>query len=64
MLLKVSDIFTSYGRFRTLNRIDLNFGYRSSSFQDMDELAAIVAATLQLQGSGSARIRQQEYLER
>ncbi|KAA3459105.1 UDP-N-acetylenolpyruvoylglucosamine reductase-like isoform X1 [Gossypium australe] len=58
------DIVTTEGNFRTLNRIDLTFGYRSSSFQDMDNLAAIVAATFRLERSGSAKKRQQELLKR
>ncbi|KAL1162475.1 hypothetical protein V6Z11_A07G203100 [Gossypium hirsutum] len=58
------DIVTTEGNFRTLNRIDLTFGYRSSSFQDMDNLAAIVAVTFRLEHSGSAKKRQQELLKR
>ncbi|KAM7279604.1 hypothetical protein ACFE04_006738 [Oxalis oulophora] len=58
------DVVTSKGTLMTLDRTDLDFGYRLSSFQDMKELAAIVAVTFQLQRSGSARQRQREYLER
>ncbi|XP_031396951.1 uncharacterized protein LOC116207947 isoform X2 [Punica granatum] len=45
-------------------RNELNFGYRYSACQDMNDLAAIVEATFRLQSSGSARTRQLEYLER
>ncbi|GMI68994.1 hypothetical protein HRI_000568700 [Hibiscus trionum] len=58
------DIVTTDGKFRTLNRVDLSFGYRSSPFQDMNDLAAIVAVTFRLEGSVSARKRQQELLKR
>lgn len=58
------EIVTIEGKFQKLNRSEINFGYRSSSFQDMDDLAAIVAVTFQLKCSQSARKRQQEYLER
>ncbi|XVF20803.1 hypothetical protein REPUB_Repub12eG0034300 [Reevesia pubescens] len=58
------DIVTTEGNFRTLNRVDLSFGYRSSPFQDTKDLAAIVAVTFRLQVSGSARKRQQEFLKR
>ncbi|KAK8674164.1 hypothetical protein V6N13_112460 [Hibiscus sabdariffa] len=58
------DIVTTEGKFRTLDRVDLSFGYRSSPFQDMNDLAAIVAVTFRLQGSVSARKRQQELLKR
>ncbi|CAL5372472.1 unnamed protein product [Camellia sinensis] len=58
------EIVTTEGKFQILNRTDLNFGYRTSPFQDMEDLAAIVAVTFQLKHSESARRRQQEYLER
>ncbi|KAL7221551.1 hypothetical protein ACSBR1_023496 [Camellia fascicularis] len=58
------EIVTTEGKFQILNRTDLNFGYRTSPFQDMEDLAAIVAITFQLKHSESARRRQQEYLER
>ncbi|CAL5326003.1 unnamed protein product [Camellia sinensis] len=57
------EIVTTEGKFQILNRTDLNFGYRTSPFQDMEDLAAIVAVTFQLKHSESARRRQQEYLE-
>jgi UDP-N-acetylenolpyruvoylglucosamine reductase len=58
------DIVKTDGRFQTLSRIDLNFGYRSSSFQYMEDLAAIVAVTFRLHPSGSTKKRLQEYLNR
>ena len=58
------DIIKNNGRFQTLNRINLKFGYRSSPFQFMKDLGAIVAVTFQLQPSGSAKRRLQECLER
>ena len=39
------EIVTTDGKFQTLNRVDLSFGYRSSPFQDMEDLAAIAAVT-------------------
>ncbi|RVW84550.1 UDP-N-acetylenolpyruvoylglucosamine reductase [Vitis vinifera] len=51
------------GRFQSLNRTDLKFGYRLSPFQNMKNLAAIVAVTFQLKHSASARRMQQQYLE-
>ncbi|KAL5581814.1 hypothetical protein UlMin_014256 [Ulmus minor] len=58
------DIITIDGMLRRLHRADLNFGYRSSPFQDMEDLAAIVAATFRLQRSGASKTRLQEYLDR
>ncbi|KAK2652238.1 hypothetical protein Ddye_012094 [Dipteronia dyeriana] len=58
------DVVTVQGKLQRLEKNDLNFGYRSSTFQDMKDLAAIVAVTFQLQESGSARTKQQECLER
>lgn len=58
------DIVTLGGKLQRVSRNDLKFGYRSSSFQDMKDLAAIVAVTFQLQESISARRKQREYLER
>lgn len=58
------EIVTIEGRLLTLNRSDLDFGYRSSPFQDMEDLAAIVSVTFQLKRSESARIRLLENLER
>ncbi|OVA04975.1 UDP-N-acetylenolpyruvoylglucosamine reductase [Macleaya cordata] len=58
------EIVRTDGRHETLNRNDLTFGYRTSSFQAMEDLAAIVAVTFQLKPSESARERQQAYLTR
>ncbi|KAL9424895.1 hypothetical protein AB3S75_031924 [Citrus x aurantiifolia] len=58
------DIVTLGGKLQRVSRNDLKFGYRSSSFQDMKDLAAIVAVTFQLQESTSARRKQRGYLER
>lgn len=58
------DIVTVQGKIQRLERDDLKFGYRSSTFQDMKDLAAIYAVTFRLQESGSAKRKQQEWLER
>ncbi|PSR87818.1 UDP-N-acetylenolpyruvoylglucosamine reductase [Actinidia chinensis var. chinensis] len=58
------EIVTTGGQFQTLLRVDLSFGYRSSPFQDMQDLAAIAAVTFRLRHSESARRKQLEYLER
>lgn len=58
------DTIKTDGRLQTLGKIDLNFGYRSSSFQYMEDLAAIVAVTFRLHPSGSSQKRLQEYLKR
>ncbi|KAJ4964048.1 hypothetical protein NE237_023987 [Protea cynaroides] len=58
------EIVTIDGRHQTLHRNDLSFGYRRSSFQKMEDMAAIVAVTFQLKPSASARERQQAYLQR
>lgn len=58
------DIIKTDGRFQTLSKIDLNFGYRSSSFQYMEDLAAIVAVTFRLHPSRSSKKRLEEYLKR
>lgn len=58
------DFVTTDGRLQRLERADLNFGYRSSPFQSMPDLAAIVAVTFRLQSSGTSKTRLQEYLER
>ncbi|KAL5726114.1 hypothetical protein ACHQM5_009184 [Ranunculus cassubicifolius] len=52
------------GRYRTLNRNDLTFSYRRSSFQDMDDLAAIITVTFCLTPSATAKSQQQTYLAR
>lgn len=58
------EIVTTEGELQRLNRMDLKFGYRLSPFQDMKDLAAIVAVTFRLKQSESARRRQIEHLER
>ncbi|XWS75465.1 hypothetical protein CRYUN_Cryun01aG0090800 [Craigia yunnanensis] len=58
------NIVKTEGNFQTLNRVDLSFGYRSSPFQDMKDLAAIISVTFRLQSSVSARKRQLELLKR
>ncbi|XP_042475444.1 UDP-N-acetylenolpyruvoylglucosamine reductase-like isoform X2 [Macadamia integrifolia] len=58
------EIVTIDGRNQTLHRNDLTFGYRRSSFQEMENMAAIVAVTFQLKPSALARERQRAYLQR
>lgn len=58
------EIVTTGGELQRLNRMDLKFGYRLSPFQDMKDLAAIVAVTFRLKQSELARRRQIEHLER
>ncbi|KAJ9682882.1 hypothetical protein PVL29_018750 [Vitis rotundifolia] len=58
------EFVTTEGKFQSLYRTDLKFGYRSSPFQNMKNLAAIVAVTFQLKHSASARRMQRQYLER
>ncbi|KAL5557828.1 hypothetical protein UlMin_034039 [Ulmus minor] len=58
------DIITIDGMLRRLHRANLSFGYRSSPFQDMEDLATIVAATFWLQCSGASKAILQEYLDR
>ncbi|XP_042041421.1 UDP-N-acetylenolpyruvoylglucosamine reductase-like [Salvia splendens] len=58
------EIMMREGECMILNRSELDFGYRWSSFRNMKELAAITAVTFKLKVSESARKNQQEYLER
>ncbi|GFP91152.1 UDP-n-acetylenolpyruvoylglucosamine reductase [Phtheirospermum japonicum] len=58
------EIITTKGEYKTIKRRDLNFSYRSSPFQDMNDLAAITAVTFRLKVSQSAKKKQQEYLKR
>ncbi|GFP85315.1 UDP-n-acetylenolpyruvoylglucosamine reductase [Phtheirospermum japonicum] len=58
------EIITTKGEYKTIKRRDLSFSYRSSPFQDMNDLAAITAVTFRLKVSQSAKIKQQEYLKR
>lgn len=64
MLLIALKVVTTEGELQRLNRMDLKFGYWLSPFQDMENLAAIVAVTLLLKQLKSARRRQIEHLER
>ncbi|KAG6412450.1 hypothetical protein SASPL_125129 [Salvia splendens] len=57
------EIMTRDGEYMTLNRSELGFVYRWSSFRDMKELAAITAVTFKLKVSESAKKNQQIYLE-
>ena len=58
------EIVTTDGKFQTLSRVDFSFGYRSSPFQDMEDLAAIADVPFRLKHSESARRRQLECSER
>ncbi|KAM0945835.1 putative UDP-N-acetylmuramate dehydrogenase [Dioscorea sansibarensis] len=58
------EIVTMDGELRVLGRSELDFGYRWSSFQEMDDLAAILAVTFRLSPAPSARDRQKAFLER
>lgn len=58
------EIVTAEGEYQILNRSELSYGYRSSSFQGMNNLAAITAVTFRLKVSKSAKKNQQEYLAR
>lgn len=55
-------IVTMDGSCRVLCRSELTFGYRSSCFQEMKDLAAITELTLRLVPSASATERQRTYL--
>ncbi|XP_022894228.1 uncharacterized protein LOC111408708 [Olea europaea var. sylvestris] len=57
------EIFTTEGEHGSLKRSDLDFGYRSSPFQNMEDFAAITAATFRLEFSETARRQKQEYLK-
>ncbi|XP_019052358.1 PREDICTED: uncharacterized protein LOC104591993 [Nelumbo nucifera] len=56
------EIVTVDGGHKILYRSDLAFGYHMSPSQAMQDLAAIVAVTLRLLPSASAKERQQAYL--
>ncbi|XP_055805051.1 uncharacterized protein LOC129873889 isoform X2 [Solanum dulcamara] len=58
------DIITNEGESRMLKRRALNFGYRSSPFQEMRDLGSITAVTFRLKFSKTAREMQQAYLAR
>ncbi|MQL92150.1 hypothetical protein Taro_024763 [Colocasia esculenta] len=57
-------ISTTQGWVRVLDRDDLTFGYRRSCFQEMEDLAAILAVTFRLTPSVSALEQQRRFLER
>lgn len=57
-------ILTTENKLQRLRRNELDFGYRFSPFQCMNDLVAIVGVTFRLQSSDSARARLLEYLER
>ncbi|XP_072985788.1 uncharacterized protein [Typha latifolia] len=58
------EVVTKEGELRELKRNDIAFGYRWSSFQEMKDLAAIVAVTFRLMPEEKARERQRALLER
>ncbi|KAF8407804.1 hypothetical protein HHK36_006940 [Tetracentron sinense] len=58
------EIVTAGGKFRTLKRADLSFGYRLSPFRNMEDMAAIVAVTFRLGHSALSKGRLQAYLGR
>ncbi|XP_068638714.1 uncharacterized protein [Aristolochia californica] len=58
------EIVTIDGIQLVLQRKELTFGYRTSSFQEMEDLAAIVAVTFRLNRCASAKTRLQMHLER
>ncbi|XP_008807119.3 UDP-N-acetylenolpyruvoylglucosamine reductase-like [Phoenix dactylifera] len=58
------EMVTMDGEVRVLRRSDLAFGYRRSTFQQMEDLAAIVAVTFRLVPAETARERQRALLER
>ncbi|KAG5621202.1 hypothetical protein H5410_006420 [Solanum commersonii] len=58
------EIITNEGESKMLKRGELTFGYRSSPFQEMKNLASITAVTFRLKFSKTAREMQQEYLAR
>ncbi|KAG9448919.1 hypothetical protein H6P81_008884 [Aristolochia fimbriata] len=58
------EIITTDGIKRVLQRKELAFGYRTSSFQEMKDLAAIVSVTFRLNRSATAKTKLQRHLER
>ncbi|GFQ02580.1 UDP-n-acetylenolpyruvoylglucosamine reductase [Phtheirospermum japonicum] len=58
------EIITTKGEYKTIKRRDLSFSYRSSPFQDMNDLASITTVTFRLKVSQSAKKKQQGYLKR
>lgn len=58
------EVVSREGEVRILGRDDVRFGYRWSSLQDMQDLAAIIAVTFRLRPVPAARDRQREFLDR
>ncbi|KAL0920980.1 hypothetical protein M5K25_008003 [Dendrobium thyrsiflorum] len=58
------EVVNREGGVRALGKEDLRFGYRWSSLQEMDDLAAILTVTFRLRPAPAARNRQREFLER
>ncbi|EHA8590435.1 putative UDP-N-acetylenolpyruvoylglucosamine reductase-like [Cocos nucifera] len=58
------EMVTMDGEIRVLRRSDMAFGYRWSTFQQMKDLAAIVAVTFRLVPAETTRERQRAFLER
>ncbi|XP_031499840.1 uncharacterized protein LOC116264057 isoform X2 [Nymphaea colorata] len=58
------EIITINGEHRLIGRNDLLFYYRQSSFQKMQDLAAIVAVTFHLTPSSTSKTKAEEYLSR
>ncbi|KAK8952565.1 hypothetical protein KSP39_PZI003643 [Platanthera zijinensis] len=57
------EVVTREGDVRILGRDEVRFGYRWSSLQDMQDLAAIIAVTFRLRSAPAARERQREFLD-
>ncbi|CAN6451615.1 unnamed protein product [Victoria cruziana] len=58
------EIITVNGEHRLIGRKELLFHYRRSSFQEMQDLAAIVAITFHLTPSSTSKKKAEEYLNR
>ncbi|GFP93918.1 UDP-n-acetylenolpyruvoylglucosamine reductase [Phtheirospermum japonicum] len=52
------EVITTKGEYKTIKRRDLNFSYRSSPFQDMNDLAAITAVTFRLKRAAEEEVKQ------
>lgn len=63
-VLESAEVVNREGEVSVLGREDVRFGYRWSSLQEMEDLAAIVAVTFQLWPAPAARDRQREFLDR
>lgn len=62
--IEIVDIVTAEGKCQTLKEDWSEVWLPCSPFQDMKDYAPIAAVTFQLQGSRTARIRQQEDSDR